>query len=66
MIDNDSVFGTATVFCDYKDCSSELEIDGSEGYPPQFDEIKNEMDAHGWISKKIDGSWSHFCQDDEH
>ena len=61
MIDKDYTFGTATVYCDCKGCPSERNIEGFDNHPPQFDEILAEMKDYGWVSKRLNGEWLHFC-----
>lgn len=61
MIDNDYTFGETHIYCDNTNCENELTVEGYDKHPPQWDEIKGEMDSADWVSKKIGGDWLHFC-----
>jgi len=61
MIDRDYTFGTARMYCDSLKCSHDILIEGFDCHVPVWEEIKSDMDLEGWISRKIDGEWLHFC-----
>lgn len=60
MIDKDYTFGTCTISCDREGCSSDIVNDGFDGYPDFMGAI-DDARKEGWIIKRIDGDWYHFC-----
>jgi len=63
MIDSECTFGTTSIFCDSDDCRNS---DQFEGFDCQVDfqgAIKK-FKEDGWIIKKVDGDWVHFCDKD--
>jgi Fe2+ or Zn2+ uptake regulation protein len=57
MIEKDSTFGIFTVSCD--GCGFDREFDVNDNW----DALMREMKAEGWVSKKVNGEWEHYCPD---
>lgn len=62
MIDKirqDYQFDTETfeVSCDGCDFSEEYEVDDG------WDELMEQMKKDGWVSRKVEGDWEHYCSD---
>ena len=60
MLDTDSTFGTSDITCDREGCSSDFTHDGFDGHYDIVEACK-EARAFGWVIKKIDGEWVHYC-----
>ena len=60
MIDNDSVFGITTIYCDSEGCDYDEDFEGIDGRV-DFGSAIGEAKRNGWTMIKVDGEWEHYC-----
>ena len=64
MIETERTFGTTRISCDAEYCKSQDFVhDGFDGYYDVKEACK-EAREFGWIIKKIDDEWNHYCDQD--
>lgn len=61
MKDREYTFGITTVYCDFKGCNQNIDIDGFDGRPLPYSDVNDKMKEEGWSSRKENGEWKDFC-----
>ena len=61
MFDPEYTFGTTMVYCDGKDCNSEVEVEGFDGHCLPSTDVAKKIKEYDWTVKFIDGAYMHLC-----
>ena len=65
MIDREYTFGATTVYCDADNCKQSMQIDARiDNHPVDNSDAVQEIKKYGWVVKRINGEWHHFCCSD--